>query len=72
LHRRRDPDRRTHGGRARAGAGQSKWTTQHIREMHAQWKANKGKLKACRKEVKRKGLAGDDRWFFMEECMGKS
>ena len=30
-------------------------------DMKAKWSANKGKLKACRVEVKQKGLAGDDR-----------
>jgi hypothetical protein len=40
--------------------------------MFAKWKQNRPKLAACRKEAKSKGLAGDDRWFFMEECMGKS
>ena len=50
----------------------SKWTFAHIKEMRAQWRANKPKYKACRTEVRRKGLAGDDRWFFMEDCMAKS
>jgi len=27
---------------------------------------------SCRKEVKSKGLAGDDRWFYIEDCMGKT
>jgi hypothetical protein len=45
---------------------------EHLREMQAKWKQNKPKLAACRKEAKSKGLAGDDRWFFMEECMDKS
>ena len=27
---------------------------------------------ACRKEVKSKGLAGDDRWFYISDCMAKS
>jgi hypothetical protein len=40
--------------------------------MKAKWSANKGKLKACRKDVKAKGLAGDDRWFYIEDCMAKS
>jgi hypothetical protein len=30
------------------------------------------KLKACRKEVRAKGLAGDDRWFYIEECMERT
>jgi hypothetical protein len=40
--------------------------------MKAKWNANKPKLKACRKEVKAKGLVGDDRWFYIEDCMDKS
>lgn len=43
-----------------------------LKEMKANWHKNKPKLAACRKQVKTKGLAGDDRWFFMEECMNKS
>ncbi|MEY9431113.1 hypothetical protein ABH975_006428 [Bradyrhizobium ottawaense] len=40
--------------------------------MKAKWSANKSKLRECRKDVKAKGLAGDERWFYIEECMGKS
>ena len=40
--------------------------------MKDKWPANKGKLKACRKEVKAKGLVGDDRWFYIEDCMEKT
>jgi hypothetical protein len=36
------------------------------------WRHNRPKLKACRAEARRKGLAGDDRWFFLEHCMDKS
>lgn len=43
-----------------------------LKDMKAKWSANKPKLKACRAEVKAKGLAGDDRWFYIEECMNKS
>ena len=43
-----------------------------IKEMKAKWLANRPKLKACRKEVKAKGLTGDDRWFYIEECMERS
>jgi hypothetical protein len=43
-----------------------------MKDMKAKWSANKGKLKACRADVKAKGLAGDDRWFYIEDCMGKS
>lgn len=49
-----------------------KMTKERLKEMRANWSQNKGKLKACRKDVKSKGLAGDDRWFFIEECMGKT
>ena len=37
-----------------------------LKEMRAKWVANKPKLKACRAEVKAKGLIGDDR------CMNRS
>jgi hypothetical protein len=40
--------------------------------MKAKWSANRGKLKGCRAEVRSKGLIGDDRWFYMEDCMGKT
>jgi hypothetical protein len=49
-----------------------KLTAEKLRDMKAKWSANKGKLKACRKEVRAKGLAGDDRWFYIEECMEKT
>jgi len=49
-----------------------KLTTQKLKEMRAKWKANKPRLKACRAEVRKKGLIGDDRWFFIEECMDKA
>jgi hypothetical protein len=49
-----------------------KLTKDRLKEMRANWGQNKGKLKACQKDVKAKGLAGDDRWFYIEECMGKS
>ena len=49
-----------------------KLTAEKLRDMKAKWSANKGKLKACRVEVKQKGLAGDDRWFYIEDCMGKT
>ena len=49
-----------------------KFSRQHLREMMAQWKQNRPKLAACRKQARTKGLAGDDRWFFIEDCMGKS
>jgi hypothetical protein len=40
--------------------------------MLMKWRHNRPKLKACRAEARRKGLAGDDRWFFLESCMDKS
>ena len=49
-----------------------KLTMQKLKEMKAKWVANKPKLKACRAEVKSKGLTGDDRWFYIEDCMEKS
>ncbi|MGF6307063.1 phosphate-selective porin [Bradyrhizobium sp. i1.8.4] len=49
-----------------------KLTMEKLKAMKAQWRANKPKLKACRAEVKSKGLTGDDRWFYIEECMAKS
>ncbi len=49
-----------------------KLTAEKLKDMKAKWSANKAKLKACRVEVKQKGLAGDDRWFYIEDCMGKT
>jgi len=49
-----------------------KLTIQKIKEMKAKWSANKPKMKACRQEAKAKGLVGDDRWFYMSDCMDKS
>ncbi|NVN88577.1 MAG: hypothetical protein HXX15_21055 [Rhodopseudomonas sp.] len=49
-----------------------KLTRERLKDMRAKWSQNKAKLAACRKEVKSKGLAGDDRWFFIEDCMAKS
>jgi hypothetical protein len=48
-----------------------KLTADKLKDMKAKWSANKSKLAACRKEVKSKGLAGDDRWFYIEDCMAK-
>jgi hypothetical protein len=48
-----------------------KLTVEHLKEMRAKWKANKPKLAACRKEVKSQDLHGDDRWFYIEDCMSK-
>jgi hypothetical protein len=49
-----------------------KLTMDKLKDMKAKWIANKPKYDACRKEVKRQGLAGDDRWFYIEDCMGKT
>ena len=49
-----------------------KLTADKLKEMKAKWSANKTKLKACRAEVKKKGLTGDDRWFFISGCMEKA
>ena len=49
-----------------------KLTRERLKEMRAHWLENRGKLKACRAEVKSKGLIGDDRWFFIEDCMAKT
>jgi hypothetical protein len=44
-------------------------TMEKLKEMKAKWVANRPKLRACKKEVKAKGLAGDDRWFYIADCM---
>ena len=49
-----------------------KLTVEMLKEMKAKWATNKPKLKACRKEVRRKGLAGDDRWFYIADCMERT
>jgi hypothetical protein len=48
-----------------------KLSMEKLKEMKAKWSANRPKLKACRAEVKAKGLIGDDRWFYIEDCMSK-
>ena len=57
---------------APAKPSRMKLTADKLREMKAKWLANKGKLRACRKEVKVKGLVGDDRWFYIGDCMDKT
>jgi hypothetical protein len=47
-------------------------TAERLKEMKAKWSQNRGKLKACRKEVKRQGLTGDERWLYIEDCMDKT
>ncbi|KJC60972.1 hypothetical protein UP10_08590 [Bradyrhizobium sp. LTSPM299] len=49
-----------------------KLTMEKLKDMKAKWIANRPKLKACRTEVKAKGLHGDDRWFYIEDCMSKT
>ena len=49
-----------------------KLTIERLKEMRAKWNMNKPRLKACRVEVRSKGLVGDDRWFYIEDCMGKT
>jgi hypothetical protein len=49
-----------------------KLTMEKLKEMKAKWASNKPKLRACRTEAKAKGLSGDERWFYIEECMGRS
>jgi len=49
-----------------------KLTVEKLKEMKAKWHANRPKLRACRKEVKAKGLTGDDRWFYISDCMERS
>ncbi len=49
-----------------------KLTRELLHELRVKWSANHAKLVACRKDVKAKGLAGDDRWFYIADCMEKS
>jgi hypothetical protein len=56
---------------ATAKPSKMKLTAAKLKDMKAKWSANKGKLKVCRGEVKQKGLSGDDRWFYIEDCMSK-
>jgi hypothetical protein len=57
---------------AAAKPSRMKLTADKLRDMKAKWSANKAKLAACRKDVKAKGLVDDDRWFYIEDCMGKT
>jgi hypothetical protein len=57
---------------AAAKSSRMKLTVERLKEMRAKWVQNRPKLKACRKEVKSKGLVGDDRWFYIEDCMDKT
>ena len=49
-----------------------KLTMEKLKEMKAKWTANRPKLKACKIEVKKKGLTGDERWFYISDCMERS
>ena len=49
-----------------------KLTVERLKEMRAKWIQNRPRLRACRKEVKARGLEGDNRWFYIEDCMGKT
>jgi len=49
-----------------------KLSMQKLKEMKAKWTANRPKLKACKVEVKKKGLTGDERWFYISDCMERS
>jgi hypothetical protein len=57
---------------ATAKPSRMKLTAEKLRDMKAKWSANKAKLKTCRGEVKKQGLAGDDRWFYIADCMDKT
>jgi hypothetical protein len=57
---------------AAAKPSRMKLTAERLREMKAKWLQNRGKLKACRVEVRRQGLVGDDRWFYIADCMDKT
>jgi hypothetical protein len=46
-------------------------TVERLKEMRAQWIKNRPKLRACRAQVRSKGLEGDDRWFYIEDCMDR-
>jgi hypothetical protein len=55
-----------------ANPSRVKLTVERLKEMKAKWATNKPKLRACRKEVRRKGFTGDDRWFYIEDCMERT
>jgi hypothetical protein len=57
---------------ATAKPSRMKLTMERLKEMKAKWNANKAKYKACRVEVKKQGLAGDDRWFYISDCMDRT
>jgi hypothetical protein len=55
-----------------AKPSRARLTAEKLKEMKAKWLANRPKLRACRKEVRAKGLVGDDRWFYIEDCMERA
>ena len=57
---------------ATAKPSRMKLTVEKLKDMKAKWSANKAKYKACRVDVKKQGLVGDDRWFYIEDCMAKT
>ena len=57
---------------APAKPSRMKLTVEKLKAMKAKWNENKGKLKACRVEAKKQGLVGDDRWFYISDCMDKT
>jgi hypothetical protein len=57
---------------AAAKPSRMKLTVERLKEMRAKWLQNRPKLKACRAEVRSKGLVGDDRWFYIEDCMDRT
>ena len=57
---------------AAAKPSRMKLTVEHLKEMRAKWVQNRPKLKACRAEVRSKGLIGDDRWFYIADCMERT
>jgi hypothetical protein len=54
-----------------AKSSRMKLTMERLKEMRAKWVQNRPKLKACRAEVRSKGLTGDDRWFYISDCMDR-
>lgn len=52
-------------------ASRLKLTREKLKEWRQKWSVNHARLVACRKEVKAKGLIGDDRWFYIEDCMSR-
>lgn len=56
---------------AEAKPAKMKLSRSSLKAMQVKWSQNRGKLRACRKDVKVRGLAGDDRWFYIQDCMDK-